>query len=99
LFTINGAKSSLRCGEVIAMIDTAQFAAYRELLEDAAHQWGIAVTRDGKPGLWSGGLSTLEDIFAALGWDDPHMLTEPYTDPNLIGPDTYAVSSGGGVDE
>jgi len=55
-------------------------AEYRELLEDVALQF--AYRAGGKQKslrcLTTGGLSTLEAVFAALGWDDPHYVTEGY---------------------
>lgn len=43
-------------------------ARLREALEDMCHQFAYW----GNPGLSTGGLSTLEDAFDVLGWDDPH---------------------------
>jgi hypothetical protein len=42
----------------------------RESLEDMVRQF--AHWSDGAGGLWTGGLSTLEDAFDLLGWEDPH---------------------------
>jgi hypothetical protein len=49
----------------------APAAALRDALEAMVRQF--AYWTDGKGGsLWTGGLSTLEDAFDLLGWDDPH---------------------------
>lgn len=46
-------------------------ARLREFAEDVAYQFGYWVA--GKTGgLTAGGLSTLEEAFAILGWEDPH---------------------------
>lgn len=42
----------------------------RELLEDMVAQFGYWSDTIG--GVGTGGLSTLEEAFAVLGWDDPH---------------------------
>lgn len=44
----------------------------REFAEDVARQWGYVANGQ----ITAGGLSTLEDAFAILGWDDPHPLDE-----------------------
>jgi hypothetical protein len=46
----------------------------REIIEDAAYQF--AYWSDGVGGLTTGGLSTLEEIFDYLGWDDPQPIPE-----------------------
>ncbi len=43
-------------------------------VEDAARQWGY--WSDSVGGVSTGGLSTLEDAFYILGWDDPHPLPD-----------------------
>ena len=44
----------------------------RDFAEAVARQWGYVSNRH----IWTGGLSTLEEAFAILGWDDPHPLPE-----------------------
>jgi hypothetical protein len=46
----------------------------REFAEDVARQFGY--WSDGIGGVGTGGLSTLEEAFAILGWDDPHPLPD-----------------------
>lgn len=48
----------------------------REALEDMVFQFGYRGTKNGKPMIWTGGLSALEGAFDALDWDDPHYLPE-----------------------
>lgn len=48
----------------------------REALESMVLQFGNRGTKNGKPTLYTGGLSALEDAFEALGWDNPHYLPE-----------------------
>jgi hypothetical protein len=50
--------------------------AARDLLEDVACQFAYHTTGDNRLCLTTGGLSTLEAVFAALGWDDPHYVAE-----------------------
>ena len=47
-------------------------ARLREFAEDVARQWGYV----SGGAISTGGLSTLEDAFEILGWDDPHTLPE-----------------------
>lgn len=49
----------------------------RSALESMCYQF--AHWADGK-GLWTGGLSALEEAFEALGWDDPHYVAEQFCD-------------------
>ena len=49
---------------------------YKEALESMVFQFGHRGTSDNKPMIWTGGLSTLEEAFDVLGWDDPHFLPE-----------------------
>ena len=48
----------------------------RSALEDMVFQFGYRGTKNGKPTIWTGGLSALEGAFNALGWHDPHYLPE-----------------------
>ncbi len=42
----------------------------REALENMCYQF--AYWSDSVGGIWTGGLSTLEDAFFTLGWENPH---------------------------
>lgn len=46
----------------------------RDALEDMCVQFGHDCTCNGLPALTTGGLSALEYAFAALGWEDPHLI-------------------------
>lgn len=50
--------------------------ALKSLLEDCAYEMGYEQASDGKRWLSTGGLSTVESIFAILGWSDPHEIKE-----------------------
>jgi hypothetical protein len=45
-----------------------------DALEDMVFQFAIRGTKDGLECLGTGGLSALENAFAALGWDDPNVI-------------------------
>ena len=45
-------------------------------LEAMVGQFGYRGVKHGKPMIWTGGLSALEEAFEALGWEDPHYLPE-----------------------
>lgn len=61
--------------EVRAVLEAAA-AGERELLEDVATQFAYRGTHAKRLCLSTGGLSTLETVFATLGWDDPHYMDE-----------------------
>jgi hypothetical protein len=44
----------------------------REALESMCIQFAFNTTHENAPALTTGGLSALEEAFAALGWSDPH---------------------------
>ena len=48
----------------------------RSALESMVQQFGHRGVTNGKPIIWTGGLSALEEAFDALGWDDPRYLPE-----------------------
>jgi len=48
----------------------------REALEGMVWQFGYRGVKSGRPIIWTGGLSALEEAFEALDWDDPHYLPE-----------------------
>ena len=48
----------------------------RDALESMVYQFAYRGTRDGKPIIFTGGLSALSDAFKTLGWDDPYYLNE-----------------------
>ena len=52
----------------------ATIATLRAALEDMVRQFAYWTESAG--GIWTGGLSTLEDAFVVLGWDDPHPLPD-----------------------
>lgn len=45
---------------------------YKDALEDMVWQFGYRGVKNGKPMMWTGGLSALEHAFDVLGWEDPH---------------------------
>jgi hypothetical protein len=47
-----------------------------EALINMVFQFGYRGVVDNKPCITTGGLSALEEAFEALGWDDPHIITE-----------------------
>lgn len=49
---------------------------YREFAEDVIRQFGYHGSVDGRPAYTAGGLSTLEEAFRIVGWDDPHPAPE-----------------------
>ena len=51
-------------------------AAYREFAEDVIRQFGYHGSVNGRPAYTAGGLSTLEDAFRIVGWDDPRPAPE-----------------------
>jgi hypothetical protein len=52
-------------------VDVSDDERLAEFAEDVARQFGYWIAGD-VGGLTAGGLSTLEEAFAILGWDDPH---------------------------
>ena len=48
----------------------------RAALESVAWQFANHGVRDGRLVLWTMGLSALEHAFAALGWSDPHFVSD-----------------------
>ncbi len=63
----------------------------RDALESMVWQFGYRGVGNGKPIIWTGGLSALEEAFEALGWDDPHDLPEEGCTCDVVGclePDT-----------
>lgn len=49
---------------------------HKDALESMVWQFGYQGVKDGKPMFATGGLSALEEAFSALGWDDPHFISE-----------------------
>lgn len=49
---------------------------FRYVLESMVHQFAFQTTVNGELALTTGGLSTLEEAFAALGWSDPYIIEE-----------------------
>ncbi|MBC8274801.1 MAG: hypothetical protein H8E40_07530 [Chloroflexi bacterium] len=49
---------------------------YKDALQDMVWQFGFRGTKEGKPIIWTGGLSALEGAFEALGWEDLHYLPD-----------------------
>lgn len=59
----------------VVALDKAQLETSKgEALEGMIWQFAHRGTKNGKPIIWTGGLSALEDAFEVLGWDDPHYL-------------------------
>lgn len=50
--------------------------AYREFAEDVIRQFGYHGSVNGRPAYTAGGLSTLEEAFRIVGWDDPRPAPE-----------------------
>ena len=50
--------------------------AYREFAEDVIRQFGYHGSVNGRPAYTAGGLSTLEEAFRIVEWDDPHPAPE-----------------------
>lgn len=44
-----------------------------EALESMVWQFAFKTTKNDRPALCTGGLSALEEAFAVLGWNDPHV--------------------------
>ena len=57
----------------------------KEALESMIFQFGYRGVKKNKPMIWTGGLSTLEEAFDVLGWDDPHYLPEQGYTCEVIG--------------
>ena len=51
-------------------------AAIKEFAEDVAHQFGYYCQNGGRLHITHGGLSTLEEAFDILGWENPHPVPE-----------------------
>lgn len=66
--------------------------AMREACEGMAWQFAYRGTRRGKLIVYTGGLSALEDAFAALGWDDPHFVDEEDNACEISGCDEWATA-------
>jgi len=49
---------------------------YKEALEEMVWQFGDRGVKNGKPIIWTGGLSALQSAFDALSWEDPHYLPD-----------------------
>ena len=47
-----------------------------DALKHMVFQFGYRGVKNGKPMVWTGGLSALEEAFEVLGWDDPHYLPD-----------------------
>ena len=65
---------------------------YKEALESMVFQFGFRSVTDGKAAIWTGGMSALEEAFAALGWVYPHYLPEEGYTCEVVGcmeADTY----------
>lgn len=58
---------------------------YKEALECMVWQFGYRGVVDGKPTIWSGGLSALKEAFDALGWDNPHFIPEEGNTCEVVG--------------
>lgn len=70
----------------------------REALESMVWQHAHRGVKDGKPSLYTGGLSANEEAFEALGWDDPHFISQEEADHvccDVEGCPDFTVAQGG----
>ncbi len=54
------------------LLNSHQVNEMHEALIDVAYQFGNTLMRKNRRHISTGGLSTLENIFERLNWDDPH---------------------------
>ena len=54
-------------------------------LEAMVGQFGYRGVKNGKPMIWTGGLSALEEAFEALGWEDPHYVNDESMECDIEG--------------
>jgi len=66
----------------------------RDALEAMVWQFGYQGVRDGKPIIWTGGLSALEEAFEALGWEDPRFVEDSDAICDVEGCPEWTVSQG-----
>ena len=57
-------------------VDAVEVAEVKEFASDVAYQFGYYGQKGGRLCITAGGLSTLEQAFDILGWDDPHPVPE-----------------------
>ena len=57
-------------------VDAVEVAVMREFAEDVAYQFGYYCQNGGRLHITHGGLSTLEQAFDILGWENPHPVPE-----------------------
>jgi hypothetical protein len=57
-------------------VDAVEVNEMREFARDVAYQFGYYCQNGGRLHITHGGLSTLEQAFDILGWDDPHPVPE-----------------------
>lgn len=73
----NDAKHSvLRIIDEQPDVDAVEVEEMREFAQDVAYQFGYYCQNGGRLHITHGGLSTLEQTFDILGWDDPHPVPE-----------------------
>jgi len=65
---IDDNEQSLGCKDRQLAAKDAEIKQFRAALESMCKQFAFW----GSPGLWTGGLSALEQAFDALGWDETH---------------------------
>jgi hypothetical protein len=65
-----------RIVEAMAPAESLTTDELLETVEDLVRQFACTTVSDGVSAYSTGGLSALEDAFAALGWDDPHPAPE-----------------------
>jgi len=68
-----------RLYRLLALRD-AEAGRLRDALEGMVQQFAYWSSAKDKNGLWTGGLSALEQAFDVLGWDDPHPCPEQTCD-------------------
>ena len=66
------------CFEIVdaPTVDAVEVADAREFAEDVAYQFGYYCQNGGRLHITHGGLSTLEEAFDILGWENPHAVPE-----------------------
>uniref|UniRef100_A0A6M3JGN9 Uncharacterized protein n=2 Tax=viral metagenome TaxID=1070528 RepID=A0A6M3JGN9_9ZZZZ len=67
----------------------------REALEEMVWQFAYRGVQDGKPILYTGGLSALESAFAALGWSDPKTFDDMDSICDIVGCMNWVSVQGG----
>lgn len=64
------------CGMFLDNADVVEVEEVREFARDVAYQFGYYCQNRGRLHITHGGLSTLEEAFDILGWENPHPVLE-----------------------